>query len=236
VVGLGPRTFQPRVPSVGLTSPCDQVSRARPTVRKNASRLEHHLRCRWVTRLVTVMGRHRQLSRDRHQRFRRLGGISLRENGAPEKDASHQPLQPTSVVTSTHWGPNSQALDLRRLARRALPDPRCRRRSVNSETEPSSTMSNSRCRHLRPWVVTWLTPRLPAAATRAVLPETLALSGVDPRQRYRLSASPVRWLHTPPVATTAPPGEPTGPLTARTRFPCLTSMWQLPRARGVFHR
>lgn len=122
-VCLGPRAFQPRVPSVGLTSPCGQVSRARPTVRKNASRLGHHLHCRWVTRLVTVMGRHRQLSRARHRRCRRPGGVNLRGNGALEQDASHQPLQPTSVVTSTRWGPNSQARDLRRLARRALPDP-----------------------------------------------------------------------------------------------------------------
>jgi len=123
VACLGPQAFRPRVPSVGLTSPCGQVSRARPTVRKNVSRLGHHFHCRWVTRLVTVMGRHRQLSRIRPRRFRRPGGVSLRGKVAPEKDASHQPLQPTSVVTSTHWGPNSQARDLRRLARRALPDP-----------------------------------------------------------------------------------------------------------------
>lgn len=71
VVGLGPRAFRPRMPSVGLTSPCGQVSRARPTVRKNASRLEHHLRCRWMTRLVRVMGRHRRLFRDCPRRFRR---------------------------------------------------------------------------------------------------------------------------------------------------------------------
>jgi hypothetical protein len=122
VACLGPRAFQPRVPSVGLTSPCGQVSRARPTVRKNVSRLGHHLRCRRVTRLVKVMGRHRQLFRARPRCFHRPGSVSLRGKVAPEQDASHQPLQPTSVVTSTHWGPNSQARDSRRLARRALPD------------------------------------------------------------------------------------------------------------------
>jgi hypothetical protein len=84
-VCLGPRAFQPRVPSVGLTSPCGQVSRARPAVRKNVSRLGHHLHCRWVTRLVTVMGRHRQLSRARHRRCRRLGGVSLRGLVRPSK-------------------------------------------------------------------------------------------------------------------------------------------------------
>jgi len=41
---------------------------------------------------------------------------------APEQDASCQPLQPTSVVTSTRWIPNSQAHDLRRCARRDLVD------------------------------------------------------------------------------------------------------------------
>jgi hypothetical protein len=235
-VCLGPRAFQPRVPSVGLTSPCDQVSRARPTVRKNVSRLGHHLHCRWMTRLVTVMGRHRQLSRARHRRCRRLGGVSLRGNGAPEQDASHHPLQPTSVVTSTHVGSQLPSLRL------APPGPSrparssCRRLSASSKTEPSSTMSNSRFRHFRPWVVTWLTPRLPAAATCAVLPETPVVSGVDPRQRSRLSASPVSWLHTPPVAIPAPSGEPTGARTTRARFHCCTSMQQLSRARGVFHR
>lgn len=32
-------------------------------------------------------------------------------------------------------------------------------------------MADSRFRHLRPWMATWLTPRLPAAATCAALPE-----------------------------------------------------------------
>lgn len=84
-VCLGQQAFQPRVPSVGLTSPCDQVSRARPTVRKNASRLGHHFHCRWVTRLVTVMGRHRQLSRAHLQRFRRPGGVNPRGTVHPNK-------------------------------------------------------------------------------------------------------------------------------------------------------
>jgi hypothetical protein len=70
-VCLGPQAFQPRVPSVGLTSPCDQVSRARPVYRKNAARLGHRFRRRWMTRLVRGMGRHRRLFRGSHRRHRR---------------------------------------------------------------------------------------------------------------------------------------------------------------------
>jgi len=149
-------------------------------------------------------------------------------------------LSPTSAADfCCHEHPLGSQLPSPRLASPGPPRPArslCRRLSASSKTEPSSTMSNSRFRHLRPWVVTWLTPRLPAAATCAALPETPAASGVDPRQRSRLSASPVRWLHTPPVAIPAPPGEPAGPRTTRTRFHCCTSMRQLSRTRGVFHR
>jgi len=49
--------------------------------------------------------------------------LRVSASGASGKDASHQPLQPTSVVTRTRWVPNSQARDLRRVVRRFLPDP-----------------------------------------------------------------------------------------------------------------
>jgi hypothetical protein len=66
----------------------------------------------------------------------------------------------------------------------------CRRRSASSKTEPSSTMSDSRFRYLRPWVVTWLTPRLPAAATSAVLPETLVVFGSRPASAFSAVRKP----------------------------------------------
>jgi len=227
VACLGSQAFRPRVPSVGLTSPCGQVSRARPTVRKNVSRLGHHFHCRWLTRLVMVMGRHRQLFRVRPRRFRRWCTRT-------------RCLSPTSAADfCCHEHPLGSQFPSPRLAPPGPSRPArspCRRLSASSETEPSSTMSNSRFRHLRPWVVTWLTPRLPAAATCAALPEIPVASGTDPRQRSRLSASPVRWLHTPPVMIPASPGEPTVARTTRTRFHCCTSMKQLPRARDVFHR
>jgi len=170
------------------------------------------------------MGRHRQLSRARPRCFHRVR-------------TRKRCLSPTSAADfCCHEYPLGSQLPSLRLSSPGPPRPARsphRRRSASSETEPSSTMPNSRCRRLRPWVVTWLTPRLPAAATCAVLPETHELSGVDPRQRSRLSASPVRWLHTPPVAAPAPLGEPTGTLTTRTRFPCLSSMRQLSRARRL---
>jgi hypothetical protein len=85
-------------------------------------------------------------------------------------------------------------------------------------------MSDSHRWHLRPWVAAWLTPRIPAAASTTALPEIPEVSGIDPRQLCRLFASPMRWLHTPPVATRLPSGEPAGFRTTRARFPCHTSL------------
>jgi hypothetical protein len=183
--------------------------------RKNASRLGHHFRRRWVTRLVRVMGRHRRLFRGSHRRCRRWCTRT-------------RCLSPTSAADfCCHEHPLGSQLPSLRLTPPGPPclarSP-CRRRNASSRTEPTSTMSDSHFWRLRPWVAAWLTPRLPAAANTTALWETPVASGVGPRQLCRLSASPVRWLHTPPVAIRTTAGKPTDERTTRARFPCRTSL------------
>jgi hypothetical protein len=162
-----------------------------------------------------VMGRHRRLSRVCHRRCRRwcTRARCLSPTSAADFCCHEHPLR--SQLPSLRLTPHGPSRPAR---------PLCRRQSVSSETEPSSTMSDSHCWRLRPWVAAWLTPRLPAAATCAALPETPKALGVDPRQLCRLSASPVRWLHTPPVAIRTTAGKPTDGRTTRARFPCRTSL------------
>jgi hypothetical protein len=67
-------------------------------------------------------------------------------------------LSPTSAADfCCHEYPLGSQLPSPRLASPGPPHPArslCRRLSANSRTEPSSAMPNSRCRRLRPWVVT----------------------------------------------------------------------------------
>jgi hypothetical protein len=69
------------------------------------------------------------------------------------------------VVTRIRQVSNSRARGLHRSDRRDLFPPLRSRVDASTETKPSTTAPNSRCRHLRPQVVTRLTARRPATAT-----------------------------------------------------------------------
>jgi hypothetical protein len=143
------------MPSVGWTSPFGEVGNERSIAHWNSSLPEHPLRRPCKTRLVTAMWALR----------RRLFQLCLgREaSGAPGRDASDQLLQPTCC----HEYPPDLQLPGSRLSPRRPPQPSlppCPRVSTDTATRLSTTMPDSRYRHLRPWVSSTLDGVPPAAA------------------------------------------------------------------------
>jgi hypothetical protein len=135
--------------------------------------------------------------------------------------------------------PASLQLSSLRLAPQCPPRPascpRWRSRA-SGDPRPSTTMWDSRCRHLRPRVALQLTLPWPAAAAFTVPRGAPARAGLGLRPRYRRNANPVRRPLTPPVAPAAPSGCPAGSPKARIRFARAPSRVRAPRTQGAFHR
>jgi hypothetical protein len=180
-----------------------------------------------MTRLVRVMGHFHQLFPPCQQR---IGSWRRRKRCL---------LLTSAADFCCHEHPSGPQLSSLRLApcRPPRPAPCLRRRlRASDDPRPSTTTSNSRCRHLRPRVATQLTLRPPAAAAFTVPRRAPAGAGVGSPPRYRRIANPVRRPLTPPVAPSLPSGCPSGPKRARTRFAHAPSRARPPRIRGAFHR
>lgn len=93
-----------------------------------------------------------------------------------------------------------------------------RRSRTSVDTKLSTTTSVGRCRRPRPWVVTQLTLRPPAAVAFIFPRGAPSCPGVDSRRLCRLATSPMRRLPTLPVATSTPSGFPSSSERARIRF------------------
>lgn len=144
------------MPAVGLTRSRDPVGHERSTHLSNGPRPEHRLR--------GLPGNPPR--QGAWAPFRPLFQV-LRRPMVPlalGSDTSHQPLQPFSC----HENPADPQLPSTRLSPHRPPRPAHYPRprvSPNADTRPSTTVPNSRCRHLRPWVATQLTLRRPIVAT-----------------------------------------------------------------------
>lgn len=215
------------MPLGGSTSSCDEVGHERPTVRSSSSQPGHHFRCLLTTRLVRVMGHFQQLFRVSQQRV---------SHWCTRKRC----LLPTSAADfCCHEHPLDPQLPSLRLAPFRPPRPASRLRGrlrVRADVRPSTTMPNSRCRHLRPWVATQLTLRPPAAATFTVPRRVPGFPSINPRRLFPPAASPMRRPQTPPVTILVPPGCPDRSKRARIRFPHTLSQICVPRIQGAFCR
>jgi hypothetical protein len=156
--------------------------------------------------------------------------------GALQKDASCQPLQPTSVVTSTRWIPNSQACGLRRSARRDLP---------NAPTNACARVTTPNCPRRRRIAVAgisdlgWqrsLTLRPPVVATFTVPRRAPGCPSFDPRWHCGPNASPMRRPPTPPVTALIPSSCLSGSKVARTCFPSTSPKVLVPQIQSAFRR
>lgn len=138
---------------IDSTSTIEETTNAQPES-PHVSRSGHQLRDSTKSRLVRAMGPEGAATPD-HPKGRR-------PPEPPRDDASHQPLQPT--FHREH--PADAQLPSVRLSPFRPPQQVPTGPTLSHEPggASSTTTPNCRCRHPRPWVVTQLTPRAPAAA------------------------------------------------------------------------
>lgn len=215
------------MPLVGSTSPCDEVGHDCPTVRSDSSWPEHHFCCLPMTRLVKAMGHFQLLFRVFQQLICRWSARKrcLLPTSAADLCCHEHPLDPQL--------PSLRLAPFRPSRPASCPRPRLH---AHDNIRPSTTMPDSRCRHLRPWVATQLTLRPPAAATFTVPRRVPGFPSFGPCRLCAPTTDPMRRPQTPPVTSLVPPGCPAGPKRARIRFPRTSSRVRVPQIQGAFRR